>query len=422
MQQWKLNSARAIGLSHIEDQIPCQDNVITREENGVSVAVLSDGCGSAPYSHEGSQLVVNTVSEFLCKYFDKLYMADEDIIKKSFAQAILNDAYMFTREKNGLINKYFETDEGKRYYNKVSNYEIMSLLSEEDAQRLLYTTLLDATVLFVAIKGEKCLIGHCGDGFILGFRNGNFEIVSEESKIGERNETNYPSSVFFMSKAYKDESLWDLFRIQKIEAQSYLGFTLMSDGAEKSLVSIKKEGSLPVKKNNELLYEIVSNETPKDAHKYLTELLEQVYREMPNSDGDMVEITDDDVSVALMVSSLYIPTNSEEKSVEKPQNTVLDIMNKLPKKMFYEAKLKKLLSVKKELSQSKFERLDKIFRYSIAEYMKDKYNVQRFEEILQNYFKLDKEDVLFGSSSSFSVFSIASISLIILLSVIDFPP
>ena len=393
MANWLLNSAKVIGLSHIEDEIPCQDSVITVCKNNISVAVLSDGCGSAHFSQYGSKIVVEKVSEFLCDNFDKLYVQDEDSIRKTITDLVLDNVNKFAIANIKAINKYFETDLGKRNFNKVTSYEIMRLLPKSDAQKLLYETLFDATVLFVAVKDNKCLVGHCGDGFILGYKNNEFEVVSEEPKLGERNETNYPSSVYNLSKAYNNKKYWDMFRIIKIDSNSYLGFTLMSDGAEKSLVSIKGGISKPVKNNNALLYEIVCNEKPEDATKFLTELLEQTYRERTNSDGDLVEITDDDVSVALMVSSNYkfdeiVARESikEDTRIEEPKESIKTVM-------FYDEKLRRRLYIKGVLNIEKYEWLDSVFKYSIEKYKESKYDTKTYDDLLVKQFHVDEEDL-----------------------------
>lgn len=393
MANWILNSAKAIGLSHIEDKIPCQDSVITVCKNNVYTAVLSDGCGSSHFSEYGSKIVVEKVSEFLCDNFDKLYTQDEDSIRKAITGLVLDNVNEFAIANIKTINKYFETDLGKKNYNNVTSYEIMRLLPKEDAQKLLYETLFDATVLFVAVKDNKCLVGHCGDGFILGYKNNEFEVVSEEPKLGERNETNYPSSVYYLYKAYNDKKYWDLFRIIKIDSNSFLGFTLMSDGAEKSLVSIKGGSSTPRKHNNALLYEIVYNEKPEVATRYLTELLEETYRERTNNDGDLVELTDDDVSIALMVSSNYKVAEKEFRESIEEDNVTEEQKENIKVVMFYDKKLRKILSIKGDLDVDKYEWLDSVFKYSIEKYKESKYDTTTYNDLLVKRFYADNEDL-----------------------------
>lgn len=389
MEKWLLNSAKAIGLSHIEDNIPCQDSAITINKNSVYVAVLSDGCGSAYFAHYGSKILVEKVSEYLCDSFDNLYSQNEDSIRKTITNLILDNVIQYAKDHISIINNYFQTEKGKNNYNKVTRYEIMSKLTKDDALKLLYETLFDATVLFVAIKNDKCLIGHCGDGFILGYKNDEFEVISEEEKLGERNETNYPSSIYNLSKAYNDDRYWDLFRIIKKDKNDYIGYTLMSDGAEKSLVSIKKDSSVPIKNNNILLYDIVHNEKPEDATKYLTELLEEAYREREYGDGELVEITDDDVSVAILLSSKY--KNSDDIEIKPDEtNSILSRDNDL---MFYDKKLRIILSRNGEFDDEKYQYLDNVFKLLINKYKESSFGLDVFMNLLESYFNADNEDI-----------------------------
>ena len=98
MKKWLLNSAKVIGLSHIEDKIPCQVSVITVCKNNVYTAVLSDGCGSAHFSHYGSKIVVEKVSEFLCDKFDEVYAQSEDSIRKTITNLVLDNVNKFAEK------------------------------------------------------------------------------------------------------------------------------------------------------------------------------------------------------------------------------------------------------------------------------------------------------------------------------------
>lgn len=388
MQDWILNSARAIGLSHISDNRPCQDNVKTLKKNDVVVAVLSDGCGSAYFSEIGSKLVVDKVSEYLCDNFDDLINQNEIDIKKVIVNLVLENVDKFAKNNINFINNYFTSDLGKRYYDNACNFEIMKKLSKEDAQKLLMAILFDATVLFVAIKGDQCLLGHCGDGFILGYIDGTFEVLSEEPKEGARNETHYPSSIYYLYKGYKDEKMWDYFRINKINPNKYLGFTLMSDGAEKSLVSLKDGESFPKISNNRLLYDILSNETEENAAKYLEDLLLETYREL-EINNEIIEVSDDDVSVALILSTDYKFETANEQNYE-PIN---EEENQIKQEQFFSQKLKKVLTKNSIFDYDKFEWLHEVFSFCIEEYIKNPFYEEKFIEYLKNKFYADDEDI-----------------------------
>ncbi|MBD2690693.1 protein phosphatase 2C domain-containing protein [Anabaena catenula] len=58
---WKAIARSAMGTSHQEQKIPCQDCGDYRIFNDVIVGVVADGAGSAKSSHIGSKLAVKTV-------------------------------------------------------------------------------------------------------------------------------------------------------------------------------------------------------------------------------------------------------------------------------------------------------------------------------------------------------------------------
>ena len=408
MQKWILNSAKAIGLSHIETNRPCQDNVKTLYSNNVNVAILSDGCGSSYFSEIGSRLIVDKVSEYLAQNFDELYQKDDEFIKKAIVNFILENVEKFVETNINFINNYFNSDIGKRNYQKVLSYKIMNYLLDEDKKKLLHATLFDATLLFFAIKEEKCLVGHCGDGFILGNRKGDFEVLSEELKLGEKNETNYPSSIYYFAKINDDDNQWNLFRVQKINSNDYLGFILMSDGAEKPLIATTNNISTPRKNNCNVLFDILCHETEEDAAKYLEDLLVHAYREVENNNGELIEITDDDVSVAIVVASNYSTEIFEDENssdvVKDYENSSLNLLNNSEtnndiQKMFYTKKLLKLLTKKNTLDVDKFEWLNEIFIYSIKQYKEKSFTNEEYVLMLKEKFKsinktnIDNEDI-----------------------------
>ncbi len=409
-QQWLYNGARARGLSHFESGIPCQDSVLTGEKNGVYYAVLSDGCGSAHFSHYGSRYAVEATAKCLSENFDSLFEQGEDFTKRAVARAILELGKSFREQNPHLLRQYASSEEGMKEEKRNRSSEIMSHLSKEDARDLMNALLLDATILFVAIKGEKCLLGHCGDGFILGYRNGAFEVLSEEPKGEERNVTNYPSGIYYSEKAYHDPEEWNVFRVKKLNANDYLGFTLMSDGAEKSLV-IPKGGDVfvPRESTNSILYEIVANEEHSQASEYLKEQLEVTYRQRKTANGDTIFITDDDVSVAILLSSLYKSEASEEASVpeEKPAAPVQVAPIETPKpspsvpsspskkeRAFDEEGLKREMTKKGAipLDQKKFETFCEAYDY-INEWRKThEFKQSEVSKILSEKFGMDHYD------------------------------
>ncbi|WP_088893803.1 PP2C family serine/threonine-protein phosphatase [Leptolyngbya ohadii] len=64
---WLAIKARAIGSKHVAGGIPCQDNVAyeTLLKDEVVIGAVSDGAGSAPHSHVGSDIAVRVALEYL---------------------------------------------------------------------------------------------------------------------------------------------------------------------------------------------------------------------------------------------------------------------------------------------------------------------------------------------------------------------
>lgn len=366
MKEWKFNCAKAIGLSHIGDDIPCQDNVHTIYENGVNVISLSDGCGSGHFSQYGSDIVVKFITSYVSKNFDEIYDLDEFELKKRLTALIVKEVEIFASSNKPMLDEYISSAKGKMEYANVCGYEISSSLKKEEVYRLFIRQMFDATVLFVAVKDDKYITGHCGDGFILALKNSKMCVMSEEPKTGASNETNYPSTILALVSAEHKDEYYNLFRIQKGKVDEYDGFLLMSDGAEKTLVKKVNKVSVPAINNDSILFEIVSNETEKDATNYLVDLLENGYRSRTNPEGEVVEITDDDVSVAILVANGYKIEGVEEvpEKKEEPVPTEVKETNDVKPDVY---------SMPSELSKIQEEYLGKLLRKDTDAFDKEKY-------------------------------------------------
>lgn len=62
---WKVFVGSAIGKSHIEQNLPCQDFASHDIRNGIFVGVVCDGAGSARESRQGAEFFSRRVSELL---------------------------------------------------------------------------------------------------------------------------------------------------------------------------------------------------------------------------------------------------------------------------------------------------------------------------------------------------------------------
>jgi hypothetical protein len=96
---WHVHAAAAIGRSHVEGGLPCQDAYARECVGDVLVAVVCDGAGSQPRSHEGAQALSSDVVAALAARVREgtLSPASPDI------HAIAREAVTTTR--NALIER-----------------------------------------------------------------------------------------------------------------------------------------------------------------------------------------------------------------------------------------------------------------------------------------------------------------------------
>lgn len=194
MNLFRIAGATTIGTSHIKNGKPCQDKIYSKKSNHVAAIALADGAGSCSKSDLGAEICTRYVVNFLCNNFDKTYLlTDQEISEKI----------------NKGVKKPLEETAGE-----------LNISSKE----------LSSTLLFVAVKGNKFIAGHIGDGLIGKFDENGSEILSQPEN-GE-----YANQTFFITMPEADKYL----RIYKDNLNSTLGFILMSDGSYESLFDTQK--------------------------------------------------------------------------------------------------------------------------------------------------------------------------------------
>ena len=223
--KWIINSAKTVGRSHIRENIPCQDSVASLQKNGVSVIALSDGCGSSPLSHYGSDITVKALCDLFANNFDLLYTGDDNAVKKAVVSTIVEQLKSFIKTNTEMISEFKRNNPG--HYEKFKN----NWPGFSQIEKIYPLTFFDATVQFVAIKDDKIIAGRLGDGIIADIHNGALRILSSEDKVGvESNATWYPSTVLIASEN-PDINPWNKFEIFKGNKATEHGmFLIVSDG------------------------------------------------------------------------------------------------------------------------------------------------------------------------------------------------
>lgn len=194
-RDWKSISYEAQGLGHIKENIPCQDKTYSLEKNNVISTALSDGAGSAKYSHIGAEIATRTACQFICDNFEELISSnDASSVKRRVIDAIVNEL-------------------------KIKAQELEIKLKE-----------LSCTLLLTGIKEDKFLMFHIGDGIIGYLAKGAIKIASTPVNGEFANTT-----IFINSSRALEYS-----KLIKGNSNILQGIVMMSDGTAESLYSKRK--------------------------------------------------------------------------------------------------------------------------------------------------------------------------------------
>lgn len=200
---WKSVCGAVQGRGHAKKDIPCQDKVARRSENGVHVIALADGAGSASMSHFGAQVVVNRMTAFVAdRFFDLIAQADGRLV----AQEILS----------------------------------VTLQALNDEAELRECTLKDlaSTLLIAAVGDGNFFLAHLGDG-VIGYLNETGLKVATTPDNGE-----FSNETVFVTSANAAAHM----RLFKGALKNISGFILMSDGSEQSLYNKRNKTLAPAVK------------------------------------------------------------------------------------------------------------------------------------------------------------------------------
>ena len=224
---WKMCQYTIAGRGHIKSNLPCQDKTITLTKKGVCVIALADGAGSASLSHHGAQVVVESIAEYIANRFDELVNTSDGVTVKSNIIAYLLEQLKVVAEKHQC--------------------ELKSLAS---------------TLLCVAVKDNRYMIIHLGDG-VIGYLKENSINIASSPTNGE-----FANSTYFVTSNRAVEHL----KIMKGYLNNISGFVLMSDGSaesfhqkstQKLVYGLKKlmmySALLPSKKTNDMLESLFTN-------------------------------------------------------------------------------------------------------------------------------------------------------------------
>ena len=147
--RWVAIGQSNIGKSHIDSNIPCQDNVYyVCNKNGIYCA-LCDGLGSKSKSDLGSSYISQKIVNILQCNFDNLYLYSEDDLSKYIINSLKNEAMKDLKASEKELDNY------------------------------------KTTLVFLAIKKGKYILGSIGDSIVGLLKNDSIYYISNMSKNNE---------------------------------------------------------------------------------------------------------------------------------------------------------------------------------------------------------------------------------------------
>ena len=240
---WNLLDSTRQGRSHVKQGTPCQDKTYCQSYDDVYVITLADGAGSARLSHYGAECVTKCIADELGWNFES-----------------------YRDETEARIAK-------ERLFQEISG-SLQQIAELHDCQ----LKDLASTLLAVAVKDERYIILHLGDGVIGYCKDGVLKVASAPNNGEFANTTVFTTSSDACSQ----------MKVFRGALNGINGFVLMSDGPEACLYD---------KKNNELangLLQILEDASGEDL-KEVTEGIEDAM------DTVITKHTLDDCSLAFMV-------------------------------------------------------------------------------------------------------------------------
>lgn len=313
---WKVIQCAVQGRGHIEEKIPCQDKTYCCEKDGLTVIALADGAGSAKYSHLGAEHIVQYICVDFAKNFDLYFSNDNGAsVKKAFNDSIKNQINELAKEIECKPND------------------------------------LASTLLVAAVKDNRYILLHIGDG-VIGYSKNHVINVASNPENGEFVNT----TIFTTSR----DSLQTM-RLLKGNLGLIDGFVLMSDGTEASLYDKKKKQLAHVlERIMKMMYYI-----PKD--RIESQLLQSFYSVIRNA-------TFDDCSIAIMA---YFPDEFPGflSLDENEKKEVLVSISKTPLKR--KQILRYIVLLEALIQPQTVQELSKII------HLKEKYTKKRLQKLIE---------------------------------------
>lgn len=235
MSEWNIAGANVIGISHVRTGGEVEDKIFFQREKGVSTISLCDGVGSALNAAQGAELFSRSITKLLTTNFDEIHVRCNQL-QSEIIEYLLKE-----------LHTTFDVD-------NINDYS--------------------STLLAVAVKDNRYIIIHLGDGIIGALKNGVLELVSSATNFEYSNIT-----IGVTSKNANDYLVIKSGTVDEISA-----FFLMSDGAQESLYNSRNDEFAKI------LFPIIElvQEDEKEASEQIDELIQVKFRERTTDDCSLI--------------------------------------------------------------------------------------------------------------------------------------
>lgn len=179
------------GEFHKQNNMLCEDKVISGEKMGMQYIALADGAGSLKYCAEGAECAVNAIAEYVADNFERLL--SESLIKAKYT---------------------------------IWSYVIYSIKEISMGRNI---KMFGSTLLFVGVKNGKYISFHLGDGFIAAKSKTTFKVISPPMNGLSKRYTYLTTT----DEAYK------FVRLLRGDDR-YTAFLLSSDGCDEEIINEEK--------------------------------------------------------------------------------------------------------------------------------------------------------------------------------------
>lgn len=243
MVNWKIISHTMVGSSHQEQGKGCEDVIRFATNEDMAVISLADGAGSFSKAFEGATIVTEKCSKWLFNHFEWAYNCRENELKHSLLYDIIRKNLSRRSRKEKIPFKEYSS-----------------------------------TLLFAAIKNNKYIVGHIGDG-VVGITISGENIVLSEPERGE-----FANNTYFTTSPRASKH----FRLHRGTITNIDSIFLMSDGSADCLYNQSDNTFAPAISKFALSLAKASEGEIDQVNNSLSDIMEQHFRSRTNDDCSFI--------------------------------------------------------------------------------------------------------------------------------------